>query len=130
VAADPRLTIAEELVDEPLVRGLVEALADHARRHLDGDLADLPTEVLEHPVPLRSDLLLRTGHDGLGLLLRPGLEVAAELYAAGFEVEGGADLTAAIADMTEMCAQARWRTEDPLGIGGLLDDVSALGRAR
>ena len=39
----------------------------------------------------------------------------------GFEPSDETDLAPAIADMTEMCAQSRWATEDPLGIGGLLD---------
>jgi hypothetical protein len=46
--------------------------------------------------------------------------------AAGFEPADGTDLTAAIADMTQMCSQARWATDDPLGIGGLLDDATRL----
>lgn len=36
------------------------------------------------------------------------------------------DLTAAIRDLGEMCAHAHWATEDPLGIGGLLDDATRL----
>ena len=56
-----------------------------------------------------------------------GLITCLELQTAeGFEPEDGTDLTAAIADMTEMCAQARWATDDPLGIGGLLDDATRL----
>lgn len=38
------------------------------------------------------------------------------------------DLAAAIQDMTEMCAHAHWATEDPLGIGGLLDDATRLAK--
>ena len=58
-----------------------------------------------------------------------GLITCLELQTAeGFEAEDGADLTAAIADMTEMCAQARWATDDPLGIGGLLDDATRLAQ--
>jgi hypothetical protein len=39
---------------------------------------------------------------------------------------GTTDLAPAIADTTEMCGQVRWVTEDPLGIGGLLDDAIRL----
>ena len=57
-----------------------------------------------------------------------GLITCLELQtAAGFEPADGTDLTAAIADMTQMCSQARWATDDPLGIGGLLDDATRLG---
>jgi len=58
-----------------------------------------------------------------------GLVTFLELQtAAGFELGDGLDLTAAIADMTAMCAQCRWETEDPLGIGGLLDDATRLAQ--
>ncbi len=56
-----------------------------------------------------------------------GLITCLELQtAAGFESADGGDLTAAIADLTQMCSQARWVTDDPLGIGGLLDDARRL----
>jgi hypothetical protein len=56
-----------------------------------------------------------------------GLITCLELQtAAGFQPADATDLTAAIADMTQMCAQARWATDDPLGIGGLLDDATRL----
>jgi hypothetical protein len=35
----------------------------------------------------------------------------------------GPDLTAEIADMTEMCRGRSWATDDPLGLGGLLSDA-------
>jgi hypothetical protein len=41
------------------VRLGVERRADHALRELDGDLADLAPELLEDPVALGPDLLLR-----------------------------------------------------------------------
>jgi len=37
-------------------------------------------------------------------------------------------LDAAITDFTQMCGQARWATDDPLGIGGLLDDAMRLAQ--
>ena len=56
-----------------------------------------------------------------------GLITCLELQtAAGFDPADGTDLTVAIADMTQMCSQARWATDDPLGIGGLLDDATRL----
>lgn len=44
------------------------------------------------------------------------------------EPNGGPDLTAAIADMDGMCEGGRWVTDDPLGIGGLLDDAARLAQ--
>lgn len=61
-------------------------------------------------------------HDPLDGLIRC-LELQA---AAGFEPADGLNLTAAIADLTAMCATARWATDDPLGIGGLLGDATRL----
>jgi hypothetical protein len=56
-----------------------------------------------------------------------GLITCLELQtAAGLDPADGTDLTVAIADMTQMCSQARWATDDPLGIGGLLDDATRL----
>lgn len=56
-----------------------------------------------------------------------GLVTCLELQTAEkFEAEVGADLTAAIADMTEISAHASLATDDPLGIGGLLDDATRL----
>ena len=56
-----------------------------------------------------------------------GLITCLELQtAASFDPADGTDLTVAIADMTQMCSQARWATDDPLGIGGLLDDATRL----
>jgi hypothetical protein len=58
-----------------------------------------------------------------------GLITCLELQdAAGYDADDGTDLTAAIAAMTEMCASARWATDDPLGIGGLLDDATRLAQ--
>ena len=44
------------------------------------------------------------------------------------EPNGGPDLTIAIADMTAMCEGGRWATDDPLGIGGLLDGAARLAQ--
>ena len=56
-----------------------------------------------------------------------GLITCLELQtAAGFDRADGMDLTVAIADMTQMCSHGRWATDDPLGIGGLLDDATRL----
>ena len=58
-----------------------------------------------------------------------GLITCLELQTAGgFEVDGGVDLTSAIAETTEMCAKANWTTDDPLGIGGLLNNASRLAQ--
>lgn len=58
-----------------------------------------------------------------------GLTTCLELQtAAGFELTDGVDLTAAITDLTQMCAQARFTTDDPLGIGGLLDAATRLAQ--
>jgi hypothetical protein len=58
-----------------------------------------------------------------------GLMTCLELQTnSGFQAEHGADLTGAIADMTAMCASAQWATDDPLGIGGLLDDAARLAQ--
>jgi hypothetical protein len=58
-----------------------------------------------------------------------GLVTCLELQTAEeFHAEDGADLTAAIADMTGMCAQTNLATDDPLGIGGLLDDATRLAQ--
>jgi hypothetical protein len=63
-------------------------------------------------------------HDPLdGLITCLELQTAEE-----FKPEEGADLTAAIADMTEMSAQAHWATDEALGIGGLLDDATRLAQ--
>lgn len=37
-----------------------------------------------------------------------------------------AKLDEIVGDLTEMCAQTQWATDDPLGIGGLLDDAARL----
>jgi len=56
-----------------------------------------------------------------------GLITCLELQtAAGFDRADGTDLTVAIAELTQMCSRARWTTDDPLGIGGLLDDATRL----
>lgn len=56
-----------------------------------------------------------------------GLVTCLELQTASrFNPAGGTDLTTAIADMTHMCSQVHWATDDPLGIGGLLDAARRL----
>ncbi len=43
-----------------------------------------------------------------------------------FDACDGPDLSTAITDFTRMCEQSAWATEDPLGLGGLLDDAARL----
>lgn len=70
-------------------------------------------------IDLTRPLVSSTGqHDPLD-----GLVTCLELQTAGTDAE----LTRAIDELTEMCADATWATEDPLGIGGLLDDATRLG---
>ena len=58
-----------------------------------------------------------------------GLITFLELQAnPGIDAEVRGDLAVAISDFTEMCANARWATEDPLGIGGLLDNATRLSQ--
>lgn len=58
-----------------------------------------------------------------------GLVTFLELQAAE-ELEAGdrRGLATPISDTTEMCQRARWATDDPLGIGGLLDDATRLAQ--
>jgi hypothetical protein len=63
-------------------------------------------------------------HDPLdGLITCLELQTAEEI-----EEEDGGELAHAIADMTEMCKQIQFATEDPLGIGGLLDNAARLAQ--
>lgn len=56
-----------------------------------------------------------------------GLVTYLELQSAeDLEARDRAGLTTPIADTTEMCQGARWATDDPLGIGGLLDNATRL----
>lgn len=58
-----------------------------------------------------------------------GLVTYLELQAAeGMEARDRASLAMPIADTTEMCKGARWVTDDPLGIGGLLDNATRLAQ--
>lgn len=57
-----------------------------------------------------------------------GLITCLELQSTENNDEERVDLTAAIADMTEMSANGHWATDDPLGIGGLLDDATRLAQ--
>jgi len=56
-----------------------------------------------------------------------GLVGYLELQTEGRWQSGNAlDLDGAVADTSAMCEEGSWRTEDPLGIGGLLDAASRL----
>lgn len=58
-----------------------------------------------------------------------GLVSCLELQSAdGFESCGAPGLTSAIDVFSEMCEDAGWATEDPLGVGGLLEDAARLTR--
>ena len=58
-----------------------------------------------------------------------GLVTCLELQAAeGLETGDRESLATPIAELTEMCHRARWATDDPLGIGGLLDDATRLAQ--
>ena len=58
-----------------------------------------------------------------------GLVTYLELQATGgLEAGDRAGLATPIADTTGMCTRARWATDDPLGIGGLLDDATRLAQ--
>src|SRR6478672_2266730 len=71
--------LRDVVVDQLLVRLLVERLPHDPARELDGDLADLGPQLVEDPVALRPDLVLGAGDRVLGLLLGVGLDVAPEL---------------------------------------------------
>jgi hypothetical protein len=76
-------------------------------------------------IDLSRPLVSSTGqHDPLD-----GLITCLELQTAeGAGASAGNSLTEAIAQMTETCAQGRWATTDPLGIGGLLNDATRLSQ--
>jgi len=76
-------------------------------------------------IDLRRPLVNSMGqHDPLdGLITYLELQTIEEI-----EKKQSVDLTNAIADMTEMSESANWATEDPLGIGGLLDSATRLAR--
>lgn len=58
-----------------------------------------------------------------------GLVTYLELQAAdGLKSDDQAILATPIADTTEMCKGASWATDDPLGIGGMLDDATRLAQ--
>ena len=58
-----------------------------------------------------------------------GLVTYLELQSAeGLEVEDRARMTTPIADTAEMCRDIGWATDDPLGIGGMLDDATRLAQ--
>jgi hypothetical protein len=76
-------------------------------------------------IDLRRPLVSSMGqHDPLD-----GLIACLELQTdASFEPGTSADLAPAIADFDEMCERAEWLTDDPLGIGGLLDAAARLAQ--
>ncbi len=58
-----------------------------------------------------------------------GLIVCLELHSAqALDGKKEIDLEPAIDELTEMCAWDNWVTDDPLGIGGLLDNASRLAQ--
>jgi hypothetical protein len=58
-----------------------------------------------------------------------GLITCLELQTFGGSTAGSATcLDSAIADFTQMCRQGRWATNDPLGIGDLLDATARLAQ--
>ena len=58
-----------------------------------------------------------------------GLVSYLELQAVeGLEAGDRKGLATPIADTTDMCKGARWASDDPLGIGGLLDDATRLAQ--
>ncbi len=58
-----------------------------------------------------------------------GLITSLELQTAeGLSARSKSDLAPVIVDMTRMCSQGHWATEDPLGIGGLLTDAALLAQ--
>jgi hypothetical protein len=58
-----------------------------------------------------------------------GLITCLELQSdADSEQCAGPDLTPAIEEFSELCQAAGWATGDPLGVGGLLDNVARLAR--
>src|SRR5262245_32888352 len=72
--------LVQVLVDQALVRLGVQRLAHHTFGELDRDLGDLAAQLLEHPVALGPDLVLRLGDRGRGLLLGLGLDLGADLF--------------------------------------------------
>ena len=76
-------------------------------------------------IDLRRPLVTSMGqHDALdGLITYLELEAATGLNAAE-----RAALATPIADTIAMCQDARWATDDPLGIGGLLDSATRLAQ--
>src|SRR3954451_5912310 len=72
--------LGDVVVDQLLVRPLVERLSHDAAGELDGDLADLRAQLVEDAIALGADLLLRPLDGVLLLLLGVGLDVAPELF--------------------------------------------------
>jgi len=76
-------------------------------------------------IDLSRPLVSSTGqHDALD-----GLVMCLELqHAQGSRGGCDGDLTPAIAELTQMCEEGSWVTDDPLGMGGLFDAASRLGQ--
>ena len=76
-------------------------------------------------IDLRRPLVSSMGqHDALD-----GLITCLELQSSErFPTQREIDLAPVIADMTKMCAQGHWATEDPLGIGGLIEAATRLAQ--
>jgi hypothetical protein len=76
-------------------------------------------------IDLSRPLVNSTGqHDALD-----GLITCLQLqYTHGLRDDGKLDLSPAIDELTQMCAGKNWITDDPLGMGGLLDAVSRVAQ--
>lgn len=58
-----------------------------------------------------------------------GLVTCLELQSRpGLDEKNNVDLQSAIEKLAEMCEQGNWVTDDPLGIGGLLDDAARVAQ--
>ena len=84
-----------------------------------------PRMVWKMSVDLARPLVPSMGHHDPLDALATYLELAHASPPAG-DAAGGPDLQGEIADAAAMCAEASWATDDPLGIGGLLDDAVRL----
>ncbi|MGD9855628.1 MAG: hypothetical protein AB7U20_11845 [Planctomycetaceae bacterium] len=118
--------VAEETGEPHELRWAGE-LADTAQRAFTVEgAAGVPQRMVwKMSIDLRRPLVPSMGrHDPLD-----GLVTALELQTSGeYEACGGPDLSPAIADFSGMCEHGRWATDDPLGIGGLLDTAARLLR--
>jgi hypothetical protein len=106
-------------------RWAIELAATAHRAFMRIPSARIPKQLVwKMSIDLKRPLVSSMGqHDPLD-----GLVTCLQLQAAESIQECGVDLAPAIADFAEMCAHGRWATDDPLGIGGLLDDASRLAQ--